>query len=100
VTNDVGLDDVGRVVFAELAWAVEEFHRGLKQFTGAERCQVRYGPAQRVHIGLAIRAFVRLEYHRFATGVSWFEAKMRIIRDAVRAYLTAPTICLPQPATA
>ena len=100
VTNDVGLDEVGRVVFAELAWAVEEFHRGLKQYTGAERCQVRYGPAQRAHIGLAIRAFVRLEYHRFTTGVSWFEAKMRVVRDAVRAYLTRPTIILPGSATA
>jgi hypothetical protein len=100
VTNDTGADEVGRVVLAELAWAVEEFHRGLKQFTGAERCQVRYGPAQRNHIGLAIRAFVRLEYHRFTTGVSWFEAKMRIIRDAVRAYLTQPSILLPLPATA
>src|SRR5262249_54926955 len=36
-------------------------------------------------IGLSIRAFVRLEWHRFTTGVRWFEAKMRIIRDAVRA---------------
>lgn len=100
VTNDTGLGEVGRLTFAELSWAVEEFHRGLKQFTGAERCQVRYGPAQRNHIGLSIRAFVRLEWHRFTTGVSWFEAKMRIIRDAVRTYLTAPTIRLPQPATA
>ena len=100
VTNDTGLGEVGRVVFAELGWAVEEFHRGLKQFTGAERCQVRYGPAQRNHIGLAIRAFVRLEWHRFTTGVSWFEAKMRIIRDAVRAYLARPTITIPRPVTA
>jgi hypothetical protein len=100
VTNDVGLGDVGRVVFAELSRAVEEYHRGLKPFTGAERCQVRYGPAQRAHIGPAIRAFVRLEYHRFATGVSWFGAKMRIIRDAVRAYLTRPSLLLPTIATA
>ena len=38
--------------------------------------------------------------HRFTTGVSWFEAKMRVIRDAVRAYLARPTIGLPEPATA
>jgi len=56
--------------------------------------------AQRNHIGWAIRAFVRLEWHRFTTGVSWFDAKMRIIRDAVRAYLTRPTITLPKTATA
>jgi putative transposase len=100
VTNDTGLDDVGRVVFAELAWSVEEYHRGLKQFTGVERCQTRMTRAQRNHIGWSIRAFVRLECHRFTTGISWFEAKMRIIRDAVRAYLERPTLTLPRTATA
>lgn len=100
VTNDTGLSEVGRVAFAEMAWAVEEYHRGLKQFTGAERCQTRMARAQRNHIGWAIRAFVRLEWHRFTTGVSWFEARMRIIRDAVRAYLARPTITIPRVATA
>src|SRR5262249_37154866 len=100
VTNDTGLDELRRVGFAGLAWGVEEVHRGLKQFTGVERCQTRMALAQRNHIGCAIRAFVRLEWHRFTTGVSWFEAKMRIIRDAVRTYLARPTITLPRPATA
>jgi putative transposase len=100
VTNDTGLDEVGRVVFAELSWSVEEFHRSLKQFTGVERCQTRMTRAQRNHIGWSIRAFVRLEWHRFTTGISWFEAKMRIVRDAVRAYLRRPTITLPRTATA
>jgi hypothetical protein len=100
LTNDIGLEEMGRLVFAELAWAVEEYHRGLKQFTGVERCQTRMDRAQRNHIGCAIRALVRLEYHRFTTGMSWFEAKMRIIRDAVRAYLVRPTLTLPRPATA
>jgi hypothetical protein len=100
VTNDTGLDDAGRLVFAELAWSVEEYHRGLKQFTGVERCQSRMTRAQRNHIGCAIRALVRLEWHRFTTGISWFEAKMRIVRDAVRAYLAQPTITLPRTASA
>jgi putative transposase len=100
LTNDTGLSPLGRLAFAELAWAVEEYHRGLKQFTGVERCQTRMATAQRNHIGWSIRAFVRLEYHRFTTGISWFEAKMRIIRDAVRAYLTRPSLTLPRPATA
>jgi putative transposase len=100
VTNDLGLSELGRLAWAELAWAVEEYHRGLKQFTGVERCQARMSRAQRVHIGCAIRAFVRREWHRFTTGVSWFEAKWRIVRNAVRAYLAHPTIRLPRPATA
>jgi hypothetical protein len=99
-TNDLGMGELTRLMYAERAWAVEEYHRGLKQYTGVERCQVRYGRAQRNHIGCAIRAFVRLEYHRFTTGVSWFEAKARVIRDAIRRYLERPLYCLPLRATA
>jgi hypothetical protein len=99
-TNDLGMDEPARLVFGELSWSIEEYHRGLKQFTGVERCQVRAARGQRNHIGCAIRAFVRLEYHRFTTGVSWFEAKWSIVRDAVRAYLSKPRYRLPPRATA
>jgi putative transposase len=99
-TNDLGLDEMGRLMFAELSWSIEEYHRGLKQFTGVERCQARYSRAQRNHIGCALRAFVRLEYHRFTTGVSWFAAKWGIVRDAVRAYLAKPLYRLPANSTA
>jgi hypothetical protein len=60
----------------------------------AERAQVRSSRAQRNHVGLAIRAFLRLELHWFATGISWYEAKLTIIRDAIRAYLTTPRFIL------
>jgi hypothetical protein len=100
ITNDLDMDEATRLAYAERAWGVEEYHRGLKQCTGVDRCQARMSRAQRVHIGCAIRAFVRLEYHRFTTGVSWFAAKLRIVRDAIRAYLAGPTIALPKLATA
>ena len=76
------------------AWQIEVYHRGLKQFTGIERGQYRIEVAQRNHIGLAIRAFVRLEAHRIRTGISWFETKTSIIREAVRAYLAHPGLIL------
>jgi putative transposase len=100
VTNDLSMDEATRLMYAEQAWGIEEYHRGLKQHTGVERCQLRQSQAQRNHSGCAIRAFVRLEYHRFTTGISWFEAKWRIVRDAVRAYLAHPWLRLPKPATA
>jgi hypothetical protein len=75
-------------------WQVEVYHRGLKQFTGIERAQFRLALAQRNHIGLALRAFVRLEAHRIRSNLSWFEAKTSIIRSAIRAYLACPTITL------
>jgi putative transposase len=99
-TNDLGMGEDVRRMFAELSWGIEEYHRGLKQFTGVERCQARAARSQRNHIGCALRAFVRLEYHRFTTGVSWFAAKWGIVRDAVRKYLADPTYTLPKGATA
>ena len=100
ITDDLSMEGGTRLGYAERAWGIEEYHRGLKQCTEVERCPARRARSQRNHIGLAIRAFVRLEWHRFTTGVSWFEAKWQVLRQAVRAYLTNPTYRLPEPATA
>lgn len=99
-TNDLAMTDLSRVQLAEFSWSIEHYHRGLKQHTGVERCQSRKAVAQRNHIGLALRAFLRLEIHCFARGVSWAEAKTAIIREAVRAYLARPRFRLLEPATA
>lgn len=90
-TNDLTLAELSRLKYSEWAWMIETYHRGIKQFCGIERCQARSATAQRNHIELALRAFLRLEYHSFVKGISWFEAKTSIIRDAVRAYLAQPT---------
>lgn len=50
-TNDLKLGELQRLQLAEFAWAIEEYHRGLKQCCGAERAQVRSSRAQRHHIG-------------------------------------------------
>jgi putative transposase len=89
-TNDLTMDELTRLAHAERCRAIENDHRGLKQCGGAERAQVRAARAQRNHIGLAIRAFLRLEHHFYTTGVSWYEAKARIIRGAVRTYIARP----------
>jgi len=99
-TNDLTMTDLTRLQFAEFSWAIENYHRGLKQCTGIERCQCRTARAQRNHIGLALRAFLRFEAHCFARGISWVEAKTAIIREAVRSYLTRPHICFPNMRTA
>jgi len=100
ITNDLEMDELTRLMFAERAWGIEEYHRGLKQHTEVERCQARLARSQRNHIGCAIRAFVRLEWHRFTTGISWFEAKWSVIREAVRAFLAEPRYRLPETTTA
>jgi hypothetical protein len=74
ITNDLAMDELVRLTYAQRAWAIEEYHRGLKQCTEVERCPARLVCSQRNHIGLALRAFIRLEWHRYRSGVSWFEA--------------------------
>ena len=89
-TNDLQMTELGPLKEAEIAWMIETDHRGIKQFCGVERCQARSETAQRHHIALALRAFLRLEYHCFVKGISWFQAKTDIIRHAVRAYIAHP----------
>lgn len=89
-TNDLQLNELTRLKFAQWSWMIETYHRGIKQFCGIERCQARSATAQRNHIELALRAFLRLEFHCFVKGIGWFEAKTSIIREAVRAYLANP----------
>jgi putative transposase len=99
-TNDLAMDAGMRRHYAEVSFAIENYHRELKQNCGVEKCQARSERAQRNHIGLAVRAFLRLEWHFFTTGVSGFEAKLRLVREAVRIYLARPFLDLPKPSTA
>jgi hypothetical protein len=93
-TDDLETDELRRLQPADYSRRIEEYHRGLKQFCGAERSQVRLAEAQRNHIGLAIRAFLRFGVFSLKTGYSRFEAETRIIRDAVKKYLTNPIYVL------
>ena len=93
-TSDLSMNEGYRLKYAEWSWSIEVYHQGIKQFVGVERCFARKAVAQRNHMGLALRAFLRLERHRFLTGMSWFEAKTSIIREAVRAYLAQPLYTL------
>ena len=79
---------------AKAAWRIEMYHRGLKQQCLIERAQCRRLRPVLNHIGLCIRAFVRIESHCYREKMSWIEAKTSIIRDAVRAYLANPRYLL------
>jgi hypothetical protein len=59
-----------------------------------EREQVREERTQRNHLGLALRAFLRLEANRLESGVSWYEAKVSIVREVARKYLAEPLYLL------
>jgi hypothetical protein len=93
-TDDLETDELGRLQPADFSRTIGEYHRGLRQYCGAERSFVRNSKSQRNHIGLSVRAFLRPEIFSLKTGYSRFEAEMRIIRDAVRAYLENPLYVL------
>jgi putative transposase len=97
-TSRLNLTEAQREVLANRSWLVEVYHRALKQFTGIERGQFRLERAQRNHIGLALRAYLRLEYHRWRSRLSIFNCKLDILRVAVGLYLAHPKYCLPSTA--
>ena len=74
-TNDLAMDELTRLSHAGRCWGVENHHRGLKPCCGVEWAQVRAARAQRNHIGLAIRAFLRPERPFYTTGVSWLRGE-------------------------
>ena len=93
-TDDLEMKQTKSDELSDMAWGIEEYHRGIKQCCGVERAQVRNARAILSHIQMSIRAFVRLELFRLDTGTSWYEAKISIIRDAVTSYLTHPIYIL------
>ena len=99
-TSDLGMGEMVCQQYAEWGYAIENYHRDLKQTCGVERSQARSQRAQRNHIGMALRAFLRLEWHFFTTGISCYEAKKRVVRDAVRNYVSNPLYGIPGPAIA
>jgi putative transposase len=93
-TDDLKMSESDREELEGAGWGIETYHRALKQCCGVERAQVRGERAQRNHLGLALRAFLRLEANRLRNGVSWYEAKLSIVREAVREYLRQPLYLL------
>jgi len=99
-TDVTCMDEPQRKEIAHQSWKIEEYHRGIKQFCGVERCQARKSQSQRAHIQLSIRALLRLEIERRRTGQSWFESKRKITREAIRDYIKSPYYVLSHVVTA
>ena len=84
------MTEQARQELAVQVFSIENYHRGLKQCCGVERCFARRRAAQTNHIFLAVRAFVRLESNRVRTGCSWYGSKTAIVRKAIADYLVQP----------
>jgi putative transposase len=93
-TSDLAMTAAKREQVAAEAVVIEEYHRGLKQCCGVEKCPSRRERCQRNHILWAIRAYVRLERQRLQTDRSWYASKLELLRGAIRAYRASPTLTL------
>ena len=83
-TNDMtqgSADGVRRA--SAIRWKIEEFHRGLKQTTGIEKCQARKQRSQRNHINLCIQAWMVLANAAKQAGITIYEQKNKPLRDYV-----------------
>ena len=87
-TSDFSLTDYDVFVYHhEHRWKIEEFHRGLKQTTGIEKCYSIKASSQKTHIFAAFVAFTKLEMRRIKEHISWYEQKATISRFATGNYL-------------
>ena len=94
ITNAQDMEVSKRKSLIKMGNLIEQYHRTLKQECNVERCQARLSIIQRNHIGLSIRAFVRLEINRFLNKDSIWHAKRNLFREAIRAYLKNPSFLL------
>lgn len=93
-TNKLDMTIMDIKAVAAQRWKIEEYHRGLKQTTGIEKCQARTQRSQRNHIFCSILSFVALEIQRVHNNISWYQAKQSIIQNAMRHYMLNPSISL------
>lgn len=89
-TSDLSLTDYDEFIsHYDQRWQVEEFHRGIKQTTGIEKCYSIKSQSQKTHIFASFNAFLKLEKSRIKSNISWYEQKALISRTAAMGYLWA-----------
>ncbi len=94
ITND--LSQRANVFVAELKnenrWQIEEFHRGLKQLTGSEKCQCRKAVSQRNHLACCYHAYVSLKAEAKKAGKTIYALKKSLLEDYLVEQLYSPSI--------
>jgi len=64
-------------------WEIEVFHRELKQTCGLEHCQARTSRAQRNHIVLSVRTWIKQAALRKQYNISFYQQQWNTIKDAI-----------------
>ena len=76
----------------QVCWQVEEFHRGFKQLTGAEKYQCRNANAQHNHLTCCHLAWVSLRQHARRIGQTIYQAHQQQWAPYLRQLLQKPLI--------
>jgi Transposase DDE domain len=93
VTNDLTQDSTEATQeVCGVRWKIEEFHRELKQLTGAEACQCRKARIQRNHIACALLVWSRLKAMAYQTGRTVYQIKYGLWSDYLIAQLKHPAV--------
>ncbi|MDF0555633.1 hypothetical protein [Kamptonema sp. UHCC 0994] len=95
-TNDLKMSFLQRQQWADFEWSIEEYHARSRAVLWSGESPSTFGSCEgAITLAQAIRAFLRLDIYWFNTGISWYESKVSIVREAVRSYLAAPWLSLP-----
>ena len=90
ITNDLDLTNYDQFLkHWKHRWQVEEFHRGIKQTTGIEKCYSTQTQSQKTHVFASFVAFLKLERQRLQSQISWYEQKALIPRLATASFLAS-----------
>lgn len=93
VTNDLSQASTDAVQdVCGIRWKIEEFHRELKQLTGAEACQCRKARIQRNHIACALLVWSRLKTISYRTGRTIYQLKHGMLSDYLIEQLKHPSV--------
>lgn len=94
-TNDLTQDSTNVVQqVCNVRWKIEEFHRELKQLTGAQSCQCRKARIQRNHIACAMLVWLRLKNLAYQTGQTIYQLKYGLLSNYLIQQLKRPSLAM------
>lgn len=85
VSNDFSLTNEGFLTTYKKRWAVEEYHKSLKQNASVAKSPTRTVKTQSNHLFASILAYIKLEKLRFSRRLNHFALKTKIYQQALKA---------------
>lgn len=85
VTNNLKLSSDDFDTFYKKRWGVEEYHKSIKQNTGAEKSPTRTERTQQNHLFASMLAYVKLEKLKSVNKMNHFALKSKLYLAAIKA---------------